>query len=268
MPSNTLGIVAGNTNFPLRVARDAKAEGLAVHAVCYEGETPEGIESIADSVEWIKVGELGRLIGSFKSKQVSQVVFAGGINRVKLFGGVKLDLKGAALIAKLRSTKDDIIMRGIASELEGEGISVESCTMFCKEWLTPKGVLTKKAPSKEEQQDIEVGIEAIKKLGELHIGQLVVVKEGVIVAVEAVEGSDAAIKRGGELGKDGTVVIKFSKPTQDMRFDVPTVGLKTIESLESSGAKVLGLEADKSIILDKPEVIEAADKAKISIVGL
>ena len=171
-------------------------------------------------------------------------------------------------MAKLRSTKDDIIMRGIAGELESEGISVESCTMFCKEWLVEKGVLTKSTPSKDENEDIEIGVEALSKLGDLHIGQLVVVREGVVVAVEAVEGSDATIKRGGELGKKGTVVVKFSKPTQDMRFDVPTVGLKTIETLREAGARVLALEANKSIILDKPEVVAAANKAKISIVGI
>ena len=125
----------------------------------------------------------------------------GALIESNLFGGVKLDLRGAALIAKLRTMKDDIIMRGIADELEGEGISVESSTQFCSEWLVEKGALTKSAPTKDEEIDIEVGIEAIRTMGELHIGQLVVVREGVVVAVEAVEGSDAAIRRGGELGK-------------------------------------------------------------------
>lgn len=262
-----LGIICGNGPFPLLFARQAQAHHHQVLAVCHVNETNPEIELIAERCSWIKVGQLGKLINCFLEAGVKQVVLAGGINRVRLFGGVKLDLRGAALLAKLRSTKDDVIMRGIAAELEKEGISVLPCTTFMEEYLVPQGVITTYKPSTSEIDDVEVGISAIQAMSAQDIGQLVVVRDGVIVAVEAVEGTDAAIRRGGELGGKGTVVVKFAKTTQDLRFDLPTIGKKTIETMIEVEARVLAVEAGKSIILDREEVVRLANKCRISIIG-
>jgi DUF1009 family protein len=260
-------LIAGNTSFPIRFAKLAKGHGRRIVAVCHEGETDKAIEQVVDSAVWIKVGELGKIIDTFKAGGCGAAVMAGGINRVRLFGGVKLDMRGAALLMKLRSAKDDVIMRGIADELAEEGLPVLPCTIFMEEDLAPAGLLTSRGPTAEEQEDILVGRAALAAMSSQDIGQVVVVREGVIVAVEAVEGTDAAIKRGGELGGKGTVVVKFAKSTQDMRFDVPTIGPRTIESLASAGARVLAVETGRCLILDRDEVLEQADRAGIAIVG-
>lgn len=262
-----IGLIAGNGTFPLRFAEAASAKGVRVAAVAHRGETLAELEGKVESLTWIRVGELGRIISTFKRVGAKHVAMVGGINRVRLFGGVKLDLRGMMLMARLRSTKDDVIMRGIADELKGEGIEVVPSTIFLEELLCPEGNLTRVVPDEEELTDIQVGIEALKAISAQDIGQLVVVREGVVVAVEAVEGSNAAILRGGQLGGRGTVVIKFAKPTQDMRFDVPVVGPKTVETLIESGARVLALEAGRCLIMDPDEVVRAANRHGISIVG-
>lgn len=262
-----IGVIAGNESFPLRFAAEAKRHGCTIVAVCHIDETKPEIEDLVDSAVWIKVGELGKLIDTFRTAGVSHVAMAGGINRVRLFGGVKLDARGAALMLKIRSMKDDVIMRGIAEELAREGISVFDCTVFLSDSLVKEEVLTTSRPNAEELVDIEVGIKAIKAMSDEHIGQTVIVRGGVIVAVEAVEGTDQAILRGGALGGKGTVVVKFAKPTQDMRFDVPTVGLRTITTMVEARARVLALEAGRCLILDREEVVALAKKHKISIIG-
>lgn len=263
---DVIGLIAGNGTFPLRFAEEARTHGREVIAVAHIGETDEKINSVADAVTWVRVGQLGKLIDVFTSAGVKEVAMAGGINRVKYFD-IRLDMRGAALMMKLRSKKDDVIMRGIASEIESEGIEVISSTVYLQQCLVPAGVLTKSKPSAEELEDIEVGREALKSMSAQHIGQTVVVKGGVVTAVEAVEGTDAAIIRGGELAGDGAVIVKCAKTNQDMRFDVPVVGVKTIENLIQIKARVLSLETGRCLIMDREEVIARADKHKISIFG-
>ncbi len=248
------------------LARAAQQNGFSVIACCHEGETRPEIESIVERAVWIRLGELGKIIETFKTNGVTEVALAGGIDRIKVFGGVKLDARGMKLIARLRSVKDDIIMRGIADELKSEGIEVIECTRFMEEHLAPLGLLTRRGLSEEEEKDVEVGIDAVRALSSQDIGQTVVVKEGVIVAVEAVEGTDRTIKRGGELGGPGTIVVKFSKTTQDLRFDVPTIGLKTVQSLIAAKARVLAIEAGRCLILDRDELLETAERHRISII--
>ena len=262
-----LGLIAGNGPFPLRFAQEAKRHGCRITAVCHQDETDPAIESIADSVVWIRVGQLGKLISTFTGAGVTKAAMAGGINRIKHFGDVKLDARGAALLLKIRSTKDDVIMRGIADELLREGVEILPCTIFLQECIVRAGCLTKAQVTDEEQSDIDVGAEAIRVMGSQDIGQLVVVRKGVVVAVEAVEGTNAAILRGGELGGPGTVVVKYAKPTQDMRFDVPTVGVKTIETMVQVKARVLALEAGRSLIMEEDKVVALADANRIAIVG-
>ena len=262
-----IGIIAGNGNFPFRFIEEARKHHSAIVAVCHIDETEPAVEKAVDQAVWVKVGELGKIISTFAESGVKEVAMVGGIARVKHFGQVKLDLRGAALMMKLRSTKDDVIMRGIADEMAKDGIEIIDCTRYLKSCLAREEVYTRLSPSQEQREDIAVGIEAIKAMSSQDIGQLVVVREGVVVAVEAVEGTNAAILRGGELGGSGTVVVKFAKPTQDMRFDVPTIGRKTIEIMMQAKAKVLALEAGRCLIMDQEEVIELANQNKISIIG-
>lgn len=263
-----IGLVAGNGQFPLLFIAEAQRFGSQVIAACHEEETSSSVAELADVSEWVKVGELGRIISFFKSQNVTAVALAGGINRVRLFGNVKLDARGAALIMRVRSMKDDLLMRGIAEEFEREGLEVIPCTAFMTSALVTPGLIAGKGPSKAELEDIEIGCRALRAISSEHIGQTVVVREGVVVAVEAVEGTDKAIARGGELGGAGTVVVKCAKTTQDMRFDVPTVGVTTIENLHRVKARVLALESGRTIILDKDEVCLKAAAAGISIVGI
>ncbi|OVE79752.1 hypothetical protein BVY02_02405 [bacterium J17] len=262
----TIGIIAGNGTLPVRFAREAKKNGCKVYAVCHYKETDPALEEFVDDLQWVKIGELNKLINFLKSKKVSQAVMLGGVNRIRLFG-IKPDLRGLSLIYRTRSAKDDVLMRAIADELNGEGIEIISSVIFLQESLVEERLLTKSKVSESEMDDIEVGANALKAIGSQDIGQLVVVKDGVIVAVEAIEGTDRAILRGGELGGPGTVVVKFAKPTQDMRFDVPTIGVTTIENMIKVKARVLALEAGRCILLDEDQVVKLANKHKIAIIG-
>jgi len=263
-----VGIIAGNGHFPLMFCEKAKANNCNTVVVAHHGETKKEIEAVSNTCTWVKLGQLGKLISTFKDNDVKVVVMAGGISRIKHFGNLKLDLKGVTFLAKIRSTKDDVVMRGIASELEKEGIRVVSCLSFFSKNVVSKGIFVGKKLSKQEKQDVEVAISAIKAISSEDIGQLVVVKEGVVVAVEAVEGTDATITRGGALAGEGSVVVKFAKTTQDLRFDIPTIGLNTIKTLNDSNVRVLAVQADKNLLLE-PELIKAeAEKSGLSIIGI
>lgn len=262
-----LGLIAGYGPLPLEFCRSARERNHQVVVVAHRDETEVEIEKLADSVCWIKVGELGKLISTFVNNGVRQVALVGGIRRVRLFGNVKLDTRGAMLLTRLGSTKDDRIMRGVAAELASEGIQVIPSVMFMAESLAPLGVLTHSAPTTEEEEDIRIGVEAIKAMSGQDIGQLVVVREGVVVAVEAVEGSDKTILRGGELGGPGSVIVKFAKATQDMRFDVPTVGEQTIAIMQQVRARVLAIEAGRCLIVNREQVVRQANLAGMAIIG-
>jgi len=263
-----LGLIAGNGRFPLIFAREAKREGFDVIAVAHRGETVEEIESVADTVTWIYVGQLGKIIRTFHQAGVDRAVMAGGIRKVKLFGNFRPDVRGVRFLARMRSREDDALLRGIADELESEGIKVVDST-FCLSHIMPRaGVLTEMAPSAQQLEDIKIGFAAAKEIGRLGIGQTVVVKDRVIVAVEAVEGTDSAILRGGGLVKAGCVVVKVSKPQQDLRFDVPAIGVETIKAMLQAGARVLAVEAEKTILLEKEAMLADANRAGIAIVAL
>ncbi len=267
-PNSSIGLIAGNGPFPLLFAERAKALGHEVHAVCHENETDKELEKYCKSCIWIKVGELGRILDYFKNSKVSFGMMAGGISRIKHFGDIKLDLKGTMLIMRLQSTKDDVIMRGIASEIEDLGIKVIPCTALFEDMITEEGSILGGGLTKEEQEDVNVGVRAIKAMSGEDIGQLVVVREGVVVAVEAVEGTNETIKRSGTLGRNNLVVVKCAKPTQDMRFDVPTAGVETIRVCKESGVSVLALEAGRSIIIDKENFLKNAKQIGLKVIGI
>lgn len=262
-----LGLIAGNGIFPRLVASGAKAAGVSVVAVAHRGETEPELESQVDECTWVKVGELGKIIRVLKAGGCQQAVMAGGIAKVKLFGGFKPDLRGAAFLAKTRSVHDDKLLRGIAAELESDGIEVIPSTAYLPELLPDPGVLSRKKPKGRDRDDITFGRRVARATGTFEIGQTVVVQSGLVLAVEAVEGTDAAIRRGGELGRGGAVVVKASKPGQDLRFDVPAVGPNTIELMREVGAKVLAVEAGRTLLLERERLLAAADEAGIIVVA-
>lgn len=261
-------MIAGNGKFPLIFAQQAKRKGVTLVTVAHRGETPKEIEELGDEVTWIYVGELGKIIRTFRQAGVTEAVMAGGIRKVKLFSNFKPDLKGAAFLARMRSRDDDRLLRGVAEELEEEGIRVLESTLFLSEVIPAEGVLTRRAPSGPEWEDVRLGFRVAKEIGRLGIGQCVVVKNRVVLAVEAAEGTDEAIRRGGGLGKAGFVVVKVSKPGQDLRFDVPAVGADTIQAVHEHKGAVLAVEAGKTILLEKERMLEKAERAGIAVVAV
>ncbi len=263
-----IGIIAGNGEFPIEFAKAAKEKGMTVVAVAHEGETRPELAETVDTIIWVRVGQLGKLIKAFKDHGVHDVLMAGGIRKTHLFSGAMPDLRGAALLARLIAKKDDSILRGVAAELESEGITVRESTLYLDNLLAPAGILTRRRPSREEQGDIEFGWQMAKEIGRLDIGQTVVVKQRSVVAVEAAEGTDETIRRGGGLCRSGAVVVKICKPGQDLRFDLPATGLRTIETMEEVHASCLAVEAGKTIMMQREAVLQRADRAGISIVAL
>lgn len=263
-----IGLIAGNGKFPLIFAEEAKRQGYSVVAVAHRDETDASLEQRVDHFSWIYVGQLGKIIRTFQRAGVTEAVMAGGIRKVRLLGNFRPDLRGARFLAKVKSREDDALLRGIADELANDGIRIVDST-FCLSGIMPReGVLTRKAPSAAQWDDVRMGIRLAKEIGRLGIGQTVVVKNQVVVAVEAVEGTDAAIARGGQLAKQGCVVVKVSKPHQDLRFDVPAIGVETINSLRQVGGAVLAIEAGKAILIERENLLRAADECGIAIVAV
>jgi len=263
-----LGLIAGNGRFPLIFAKAARAEGVELVAVAHEGETQEGISTLIPQVTWIRVGELGKIIATFQSAGLTQAVMAGGIHKAGALTHFQPDERGLAFISRLPSLKDDVILRGVAQELEAEGITIVESTRFLSSLIAPEGVLTTPTPNAQQWEDIRLGFTVAKEIGRWDIGQSVIVKRGTVLAVEGVEGTNAAIRRGGELGGAGVVVVKVSKPQQDLRFDVPAVGPDTIAVMHEVGGMALAVEAGKTLMLDKPDLLLAANTHGICVVGL
>jgi len=265
---NRIGLIAGNGTFPIAIARAAKEKGIHVIAVAHEGETLPELAEWVEGIFWVKVGQLGKLISIFKEQGVHDVLMAGGIKKTRLFQGGMPDLRAAALLAKMLYKKDDSILRAVAAELESEGITVRESTLYLDNILAPAGILTRRKPSKDEQRDISFGWQMAKEIGKLDIGQTVVVKDQAVLAVEAIEGTDEAIRRGGRLCGKGAVVVKICKPQQDLRFDLPAIGMQTIQTMKEVKASCLAVEAGKTIIFDQKEIAAEADRSGIAIVAV
>ncbi len=263
-----IGLIAGNGRFPIIFADNAKKLGYHVSAVAHEGETEPELASHVDRIHWIKIGQLSKLIKAFKEDGVHQAVMLGGIKKTHVFTTVRPDFRTLALATRLALWKDDDILREFAKELEQEGIAICESTFGLEGILVEEGTLTSRTPTDKEWEDIRYGWEVAHDIGRLDIGQCVVIKDRVVVAVEAVEGTDGAIKRGGDLAKEGAVVVKRSKPQQDLRFDLPAVGPKTIEVMASVKASVLAVEAGRTVLLDREIMLAKARSAKIAIVGI
>ncbi len=263
-----IGLIAGNGRFPIIFADNARKLGYHVSAVAHEGETEPELAGHVDRIHWIKIGQLNKLIKAFKEDGVHQAVMLGGIRKTHVFTTVRPDFRTLALATRLALWKDDDILREFAKELEQEGIAICESTFGLEGILVEEGTLTARIPTEKEWEDIRYGWEVAHDIGCLDIGQCVVIKDRVVVAVEAVEGTDGAIKRGGELAKEGAVVVKRSKPQQDLRFDLPAVGPRTIEVMASVKASVLAVEAGRTVLLDREITLDKARSARIAIVGI
>jgi DUF1009 family protein len=263
-----IGLIAGNGRFPIIFADNARKLGYHVSAVAHEGETEPELASHVDRIHWIKIGQVGKLIKAFKEDRVHQAVMLGGIKKTHVFTTVRPDFRTLAMATRLALWKDDDILREFAKELEREGIAICESTFGLEGILVEEGSLTARTPTEKEWEDIRYGWDVAHDIGRLDIGQCVVIKDRVVVAVEAVEGTDGAIKRGGELAKEGAVVVKRSKPQQDLRFDLPAIGPRTIEVMASVKASVLAVEAGRTILLDREIMLDKARSARIAIVGI
>jgi hypothetical protein len=273
-----LGLIAGNGKFPFLVLDAARAQGFEVVVAAIKEETFPEIESHgAASVHWLSLGELSKLIDTFKVEGITRAVMAGQVKHKQIFSSIKPDWRLAKLLLSLRTRNTDALLGAVAKVLGDEGIVLENSTSFLEPLLARAGVLTKREPSDEEKKNVAYGRAVARHLAQFDIGQTVVVAETACVAVEAMEGTDATIERAGQMmrsleGDASTLsreltVVKIAKPDQDMRFDVPVIGVKTIEVMRAAGATCLALDAGKCLLLDGEAIVQAANGARISIVA-
>jgi DUF1009 family protein len=266
--TDKIGIIAGGGQFPLLFAKSAKQQGLKVYAAAHRGETDEMLINQVDRLIWVKLGQLGKIISFFKEEGISKTVFIGSITKTNIFRDVRPDLKGLGLWNKIDNKQDDAILRAVADQLTKDDIEVVASTQYVPELLFPHGILTRKKLTKGQKNDIVFGWKIARSIGNLDIGQCVVVRNQTVLAVEAIEGTDAAIRRGGSLCREKAVVVKVRKPEQDLRFDLPAIGEKTIESMQEVKAAVLAVEAGYALLFDRESVVRAADAAGIVVVGI
>lgn len=260
-----IGIIAGNGQFPIECIAEAERRGLAVVIIAHRGETDPTIAEDGRVVRWVRVGQLGSIIRFFKKHKVASVICSGGIRRVGIFQGARPDWRALRVIARVGSLRDDEILRGIADELGSEGMPVIGAEQLLADSLPLRGCLTRRAIRDDERKSADVGWRAAAVIGSLDIGQTVCVKDGVVVAVEGVEGTDATIERAGALAGPGVIVVKRAKPQQDMRLDLPAVGEQTIAVLKKANAAGLVLEEKRALLLKPDAIVRSADAAGLFI---
>jgi DUF1009 family protein len=275
------GLIAGNGKFPFLVVEGAKRAGASVCVAAIREETDPEIESLADSVTWVGIGQLGKMIRFFKNEGVNQAMMAGQVRHVQIFSRAVPDARMLKMLLKLPRRNTHTLIGAVADELASEGIELIDSTYFLRESLPQPGPITKRQPDSRERQDIDYGLEIAKEIAGLDLGQTIVVRAKACVAIEAMEGTDETIRRAGELIQNRRreripkklvnlsggrlTVVKLAKPNQDMRFDVPVVGVPTIESMIQAGATCLCISAGKTLIFDRAEVIELAERNRIAI---
>ncbi len=265
-----VGIIAGSGDLPLHVAEEAVGRGYQVVAIAFPGFTDPAVEEHASEVFWLRLGQLKKAIAALKSHSINRVIMAGKIEKSNLMNpwNLRPDVRALKMLRSLDDWRDDTLLAAIANELMKDEIVVEEITSWAGSLMAPAGVITRRSPTQEQWKDIAFGRTMAQGIGGLDIGQTVVVRNAAVIAVEAIEGTDKAIARAGELGISGTVVVKMAKPNQDMRFDVPGVGPSTIDSMIAAKAAVLAIETGKTMISKRDEMAQKADKAKISVVGI
>jgi DUF1009 family protein len=260
------GLIAGNGRFPFLVLEGARSQGIEMAVIALKEEASPELEKSAKTLHWVSLGELSKAIDLMHKEGVTQAVMAGQVKHNKIFSAIRPDWKLAKLLFALPRKSTDALIGGIARVLQDEGIQLVDSTLFLKPLLPKPGVLTRRAPNEQESADIAYGHSVARQIAGLDIGQTVVISDQACVAVEAMEGTDETIARAARIaGGKSLVVVKVSKPRQDMRFDVPVVGLPTIEQMKSSRATALAIDAGRTLLFDRHNLIELADAADIAI---
>ena len=263
----TLGLIAGNGVFPLEVAKMARLQGLRTVAVAHIGETDPSLAEVADAVTWIKVGELQRIIDVFKGAGVDEAAMAGGISRARLQHAFAPDHRAIIMLGRLGRFSDDKVLRGVAAELESEGIRVIDPVPMLDGVLASEGLLAGPPPTTAQLADLRLAFAIARALGAFDVGQAVAVRDGVVAAVEAAEGTDAALRRAAVLCGKGLVVAKAAKPSQDLRFDRPAIGPATVDLLRELDAAVIGIEAGTAMLLERESTLHRARDLNITVYG-
>jgi len=263
-----LGLIAGNGRFPFLVLEGARRAGasVAVAAICEE--TDPSIERLAEHLTWVGIGQLGKMLRFFKAAGVDKAIMAGQVKHVQIFSRAIPDVRTLKMLLRLPRRNTDALIGAVASELASEGIELIDSTYFLKDQLPQAGNLSKRKPDEGERGDIEYGLEIANEIARLDLGQTIVVRDRACVAIEAMEGTDAVIRRAGQLVRGRLTVVKLAKPDQDMRFDVPVVGLPTVAAMIEAGATCLCLTAGKTLIFDREDMMKLADKHKIAVVAV
>jgi DUF1009 family protein len=263
-----IGLIAGNGKFPFLVIEGALKAGASIAVAAIREETDPEIERVAERLTWVGIGQLGKMLRFFKSEGVEKAIMAGQVKHVQIFSRAIPDVRMLKMLLRLPKRNTDALIGAVAGELESEGIELIDSTYFLKDSLPGAGTLTKRAPDERERGDIEYGLEIAREIARLDLGQTIVIRDRACVAIEAMEGTDAVIRRAGALVRGRLTVVKIAKPDQDMRFDVPVVGVPTIESMIESGATCLCLTAGKTLMFDREEMIKLANKNKIAVAAV
>jgi UDP-2,3-diacylglucosamine hydrolase len=262
------GLIAGNGKFPFMVIEGARQSGAQVAVAAIREETDPDIERVADNFTWVGIGQLGRMIRFFKDEGVEKAMMAGQVKHVQIFSRAVPDVRMLKVLLKLPRRNTDSLIGAIATELQNEGIELIDSTYFLQDYLPKVGSLTKRQPDTREREDIEYGLEIAREIARLDLGQTIVVRGKACVAIEAMEGTDETIRRAGTLAHGRLTVVKIAKPDQDMRFDVPVVGVPTLEAMNSAGATCLCITAGKTLMFDRDEMIRLANEKKIAIIAV
>ena len=265
--TKSLGLIAGEGEFPFLVARGARKAGLRVVVVGLKGSADVALKNESDVYYDAGVARLGRWIRVFRREGVRRAVMAGGIDKVRSLSRLRPDWRAVRLLGRTLARGDDALLRGLADELATDGIEIVPCTTFLERLLFPAGLVAGPPLESRARDDVRLGCRVLSALGALDVGQSVVVEGGVVLAVEAIEGTDETIRRAGALGRGHAVVVKAAKQAQDMRFDVPAVGPRTVETMAANGARTLAVEAGRAILLEGEDVIALARRHAITIVG-
>jgi len=262
------GLIAGNGRFPFLVLEGARRAGARVSVAAIREETDAEIERVADSFVWVGIGQLNKMIRFFKREGVEKAIMAGQVRHVQIFSSAIPDLRMLRMLLRLPRRNTDALIGAVAQELASEGIELIDSTFFLSHLLPQVGTLTRREPDGRERGDIEYGLEVAREIARLDLGQTIIVRAKACVAIEAMEGTDATVRRAGELARGRLTVIKVAKPGQDMRFDVPVVGIPTIETMAQAGATCLCITAGKTLMFDREEMIKLANEKGISIIAV
>lgn len=262
-----LGVIAGNGVYPRLLAKSAREHGVTkIVAAAFTDETDPGLAGLVDEIEWLRVGQLSRLLTFFGERNIQRVIMAGQIAPKNLFD-LRPDWKALLLLARLKQRNAESIFAAIAGELAKIGIEMLPASTFLEKFIATAGLIAGPKLSRRQEEDVAFGWGIAKEISRLDIGQTVIVKNGTVLAVEAFEGTDEALKRGGKLGRKNAIMVKVAKPAQDMRFDIPVIGIETVRIAVEAGVRVVAVEAGKTLLLEQDSIVELANRSQVSILG-